>query len=112
MGWVYPICVITNRISSPWGSCANSYGPHSLSGKPDSLANKKRIRDKSRKENWEEVGAGEINLGNGSEDWQKCHREGTVPEDLEARLVPAAFSSRGRGWKKVYTKSHWNGSRK
>ena len=38
--------------------------------------------------------------------------DSTVPEDLGARLLPAAFSSLGRGWKKVYTKSHWNRIRK
>lgn len=40
--------------------------------------------------------------------WQGPPGEGTVPEDFGAGLAPAAFSSRGRGWKKVYTKSHWN----
>lgn len=44
--------------------------------------------------------------------WQKRHRDGTIPEDLGARLLPAVFSSLGRGWKKVYTRSHWNRIRK
>ena len=44
--------------------------------------------------------------------WQKCHSDSTIPEDLGARLLPAVFSSLGRGWKKVYTKSHWNRIRK
>lgn len=69
-----------------------SYGPHSLSGKPDLLASKQR--NKSREENWEGVGAGETTPGNSSE---RLAGEGSVPEDLGAGLVPAAFSSRGRG---------------
>lgn len=109
MGWVYPICVITNWILSPWRICAKSYGPHSLRGKPDFLASKER-----------QVKKRELGRDRGSSNyprewfrsWKKRHREGTVPEDLGAGLVPTAFSSRGRGWKKVYTKSHWNRIRK
>lgn len=107
LGWVCPICATHQLNTNPWGTCTRTSGSHSLRGKPDSVASKQRNRDEWRKENWEEVGAEEVTLGMVQRHWQKCHN-GTVPEDLGAGLVFTAFSSRGRGWKKVYTKSHWN----
>lgn len=56
--------------------------------------------------------ARETALGNGSAGLAEVSQRRPVPEDLGAGLVPAAFSSRGSGWKKVHTKSHWNGIRK
>ena len=51
-------------------------------------------------------GQEELPLGMVQRGWQGHDREDSIPEDLGAGLVPAAFSSRDRGWKKVYTKSH------
>ena len=65
VGGVYPIPVCKHIQSL--GNLLKELWTHSLSGKPDSLASKQRNRDKSRKENWEEAGAGKMTFGNGSE---------------------------------------------
>lgn len=64
-----------------------------------------RNRDKSRRD----LGRGGDRRNDPGE-WVRG--AGTVPEALGARPLPAAFSSRGRGWKKVYTKSHWKSTGK